>query len=175
MVVDWAIVVQRGRKTCCRSFAFCFFFAISSPQPRLGRLYLIRAIELSEGVVVEGARTLCGARGIPYRGAHIASSERFILSDSRLYLFTIWLLSPPPAFRRVNFGPRFSGDRLGSASTTQGNFDGLWIVIAVWLRVLDADFSHGSSKSRHRADWLGYNSFCYMHSRRKRTRFAKGQ
>jgi len=46
--------------------------------------------------------------------------------------FTFRLLSPPPAFRRVNFGPRFSGDRLGSTSTTQGYFDGLWIVIAVW-------------------------------------------
>jgi len=48
------------------------------------------------------------------------------------FTFTFRLLSPPPAFHRVNCGPRFSGDRLGSASTTQGNFDGLRIVIAVW-------------------------------------------
>jgi len=39
-------------------------------------------------------------------------------------LFTFRLLSPPPAFRRVNFGPRFVGARFGSASTTQGNLTG---------------------------------------------------
>jgi hypothetical protein len=59
------------------------------------------------------------------------------------FFLTFRLLSPPPAFRRVSFGPRLSGARLGSASTTQGNFGGLWIVIAVWLRVLDVDVSQG--------------------------------
>jgi len=57
------------------------------------------------------------------------------------YFLAFRLLSPPPAFHRVSCGPRFSGDRLGSASTTQGNFGGLWIVIAVWLRVLGVDVS----------------------------------
>ena len=39
--------------------------------------------------------------------------------------FTYRLLSPPPAVRRVSFGPRFSGARLG---TTQDNLmgSGLW-------------------------------------------------
>jgi hypothetical protein len=68
------------------------------------------------------------------------------------------LLSPPPAFRRVNFGPRFSGARLGSASTTQGNFGGLWIGIAVWLRVLDVDVSQSLVG---RAAWVGEGLGCW--------------
>ena len=58
-------------------------------------------------------------------GTTLAAEQRDTRDVIRapFFTFTFRLLSPPPAFRRVNFGPRFLGDRLGSASTTQGSFD----------------------------------------------------
>ena len=66
-------------------------------------------------------------------------APRSVEQENSLYVGHVCFIDT--AFHRLNFGSRFSGDRLGSASTTQVNFDGLWVVIAVWLRVLDVDVS----------------------------------
>ena len=51
------------------------------------------------------------------------------------------MFSPPPAVRSVSLGPRFSGARLGSKHTQLVCSHGLWVVNAVWQRVLDVDVS----------------------------------